>query len=86
MIAKPKTKRQTFEAAKSKYDHCSRMLRAHEILWRDIWESQPNPFLRIKQHRQKKQVDMRMAIITPWIDAKREYVAASKAFRTSNDK
>jgi hypothetical protein len=60
------------------------MLRAHEILWKDIWEAQPNPFLRIRQHRHKKQVAMRLEIINPWIDAKREYIAVAKALRSSN--
>lgn len=73
------SKRQDFEAAKTRYEQCARMLRAHEILWNDMWEAQPNPFCKIKEYTSNKQRTMRALVINPWIAAKKEYEAASKA-------
>jgi hypothetical protein len=75
------TKRQDFEAAKTRYEQCARMLRAHEILWNDMWEAQPNPFIKIKDYTSNKQRAMRALVINPWIEARKEYEAASKALR-----
>ena len=57
----------------------ARMLRAHEILWNDMWEAQPNPFIKIKDYTSNEQRAMRALVINPWIEASKEYEAALKA-------
>ena len=74
-------KKQLAEAAKARYEQCTRMLKAHEILWKDIWDAQPNPFLKIKEHTSEHQINMRALIINPWIEARKEYETALKALR-----
>jgi hypothetical protein len=75
-------KKQLAEAAKVRYEQCTKMLKAHEILWKDIWDAQPNPFLRIKEHTSEHQKNMRALIINPWIAAKKEYEEARKTVRS----
>jgi hypothetical protein len=76
---KPVTKRRTLEIAKNHYDNCARVLRAHEILWQDMWDAQPNPFLRIKEYTSAKQTAMRKPIIDAWLQAKKDYETLSRA-------
>jgi len=73
-----KTKKQEFEAAKSHFEHCGRVLRANEILWNDVWEAQPSPFLKIEEYNSPKQVAMRKPIIDDWLDAKQKYHELAK--------
>ena len=77
-------KKQLAEAAKARYEQATRMLKAHEILWKDIWDAQPSPFLRIKEHTSERQKNMRALIIKPWIEAKKEYETARKAVRNQS--
>ena len=78
MIQKQTSKKQEYETAKSHFEHCSKVLRANEILWNDIWEAQPNPFLKIKEYTSPEQTAMRKPIIDAWVDAKKKYLELAK--------
>jgi hypothetical protein len=72
------TKKQALEMAKSHLEHCGKVLRANEILWSDMWEAQPNPFLKIKEYDSPAQRAMRKPIIDAWLDARSKYEALAK--------
>ena len=72
------TKKQALEMAKSHLEHCGKVLRANEILWKDMWEAQPNPFLKIKEYNSPEQTAMRKPIIDAWLDARSKYEALAK--------
>ena len=72
------TKKQELEMAKSHFEHCGKVLRANEILWNDMWEAQPNPFLKIKEYNSPEQTAMRKPIIDAWLDARSKYEALAK--------
>ena len=72
------TKKQALEMAKSHLEHCGKVLRANEILWSDMWEAQPNPFLKIKEYNSPEQTAMRKPIIDAWLDARSKYEALAK--------
>jgi hypothetical protein len=76
---KPITKKKALEEAKSHYENCARVMRAHEIKWNDMWEAQPNPFLRIKEYTSAKQTAMRKPIIDAWLQAKKDYETLARA-------
>ena len=72
------TKKQALEMAKSHLEHCGKVLRANEILWNDMWETQPSPFLKIKEYNSTEQTAMRKPIIDAWLDARSKYEALAK--------
>ena len=72
------TKKQALEMAKSHLEHCGKVLRANEILWNDMWETQPSPFLKIKEYNSPEQTAMRKPIIDAWLDARSKYEALAK--------
>jgi hypothetical protein len=78
---KAESKKRQLELAKSHYDNCARVLKAHESLWQDMWDAQPNPFLRIKEYTSAKQKAMRKPIIDAWIQAKKDYDALAKPLK-----
>lgn len=73
------TKKKALEEAKSHYENCARVLKAHEIRWNDMWEAQTNPFLRIQEYLSEEQKAMRKPIIDAWIAAKKDYEALARA-------
>ena len=73
-----KNKKQEYEAAKSHFDHCGKVLRVNDIKWNEIWEAQPNPFLKIKEYNSPEQVAMRKPIIDEWLEAKKKYLELAK--------
>ena len=75
------SKKRQLELAKSHYENCAKILKAHESLWQDIWMSQPNPFLRIQEYLSEGQKAMRKPIIDAWIEAKKNYEALAKPVR-----
>jgi hypothetical protein len=75
------SKKRQLELAKSHYENCAKILKAHESLWQDIWMAQPNPFLRIKEYTSARQKAMRKPIIDAWIEAKKNYEALAKPVR-----
>ncbi len=78
---KADSKKRQLELARSHYDNCAKTLRAHEILWQDMWTAQRNPFLRIEEYLSEEQVAMRKPIIDAWIEAKKNYEALAKPVR-----
>lgn len=84
MIVKVLTKKQEYEAAKSYFEYCGRVLKANEILWNDMWEAQPSPFRKIKEYTSKKQRDMRAPIIDAWLQAKSKYETLAKLQRNEH--
>jgi len=69
------------EEAKAELEYCTKMLKAHQRIWDDLWEAQPNPFLKVREYTSKKQRDNRKIIIDPWIaaTAKVAYLSKSKS-------
>jgi hypothetical protein len=74
-----KNKKQELEFAKAHFEHCGKVLRVNEIKWNEIWEAQPNPFLKIKEYNSPEQVAMRKPIIDDWLTAKKKYQELSKS-------
>jgi len=73
-----KTKKKIIEEAKANLDHCKRILKANEILWKDRWQSMPNPFVAIQDYRSEKQRNIRKPITEDWLKAQRKYDALEK--------
>jgi len=72
------TKKQEYEAAKAYFEHCGKVLRVNEIKWDEMWEAQPNPFLKIQEYISPEQKAMRKPIIDEWLDAKKKYLELAK--------
>jgi hypothetical protein len=75
---KVQSKKKALEDARAHYEHCAKVLKANEIKWNDMWEAQPNPFLRIKEYTSARQKAMRKPIIDAWIKAKKDYETLAK--------
>lgn len=61
------------DAASRKVGLAFRTLAANEILWKDRWESAPNPFIAIKHYMSEKERSIRRPFIDAWLEAKNEY-------------
>ena len=61
------------EKARSKLDHCAKVLKANEIFWNDRWKAQPNPFVQIADYTSEEQRAIRKPIIDAWIEARNKY-------------
>ena len=73
------SKKKQLEEARLELEQCGKILRANEILWNDMWEAQPNPFLKIQEYTSPEQKAMRKPIIDAWLDAKAKYQALAKS-------
>jgi hypothetical protein len=78
-------KKKELEAAKLHFEYCAKVLRANEILWNDMWEAQPNPFLKVEEYNSPEQKAMRKPIIDAWLDARAKYQALAKSQKKELD-
>lgn len=72
-------KKKLLEEAKAELEHCTRMLKAHQRIWDDVWDAQPNPFLKVREYTSKAQRAKRKIIIDPWIAAKAQVANLAKS-------
>ncbi len=62
--------------ARKLLDYHTKMLKAHEKIWQEKWESAKNPFLAWMQY--KKDAKIRLLILSPWIAARDFYDSLPK--------
>ena len=67
-MSKTKIKQELEEA----YKKAANMLRVYEKIWQEEWKATPNPFVAIKTWNYKNNVKRRLAIINPWIEARKK--------------
>ena len=68
------TKNALLDIAKQKLENAHRVLRAHEILWNDRWESAKNPFEAINDYLSEDFRKIRKPIIDNVISLRQEII------------